>query len=70
MFKESQLSFPGSTQWLVPGTFIRVCSDVAHLAFRFSHFLLPANVAVHGKFDFMRTFLKFGGCLFVQIGVT
>ena len=38
--------------------------------FRFSHFLLPIDVAVYGNFDFMRMFPKFGGCLYAQIGVT
>ena len=28
--------------------------------FGFSHFLLPVDVTVYVKFDFMRMFLKFG----------
>ena len=34
------------------------------------HFLLPADVTVCVKFDLMRMFLKFEGCLYAQIGVT
>ena len=48
-----------------------VCSDdVADLASRFSHFLLPVDVTVCGKFDLTRMFLKFDGLLYAQIGVT
>ena len=48
-----------------------VCSDdVADLASRFSHFLLPVDVTVCGKFDPMRMFLQFEGFLYAQIGVT
>ena len=36
----------------------------------FLHFLLPVDVAVCGKFDLMRMFLKYEGCLYTQIGVT
>ena len=35
----------------------------------FSHFLLPVDVTVCGSFDFMRTFLKFGGCQYAHICV-
>ena len=49
----------------------RVCGDdVANLASRFFAFLLPVDVAVSGRFDFVRMFLEFGGCLCAQIGVT
>ena len=34
-----------------------------------SHFLLPVDVTVCGISDFARMFLKFEGCLYVQIGV-
>ena len=47
-----------------------VCSDdVADLA-SYSHFLLPVDVTVCGKFDLTRMFLKFEGFLYAQIGVT
>ena len=35
----------------------------------FSHFLLPVDATVCGKFDLMRIFLKFEGCQYAQIGV-
>ena len=35
-----------------------------------SHFLLPVDVTVCGKFDLTRMFLRFEGCLYAQIGVT
>ena len=50
---------------------LSVCSDdVADLASRFSHFLLPVDFTACEKFDPMRMFLKFEGCLYAQIGVT
>ena len=36
----------------------------------FSHFVLPVDVTVCGKFDPTRMLLKFEGCLYSQIGVT
>ena len=42
--------------------------QIWHLGF--SHFLLPVDVTVCGKFDLTRMFLKFEGCLCAQIGVT
>ena len=42
--------------------------QIWHLCF--SHFLLPVDVTVCGKFDLTRMFLKFEGCLCAQIGVT
>ena len=36
----------------------------------FSHFLLPVDVTVCGKFDPMRMSYEFEGCLYAQIGVT
>ena len=41
---------------------------ILHLSF--SYFLLPVDVTVCEKFDLMRMFLKFEGCLYAQIGVT
>ena len=35
----------------------------------FSHFLLPVDVTVCGTFDLTRTFHKFEGFLYAQIGV-
>ena len=35
----------------------------------FSHFLLPVDVTVCGKFDLTRMFPKLEGCLCAQIGV-
>ena len=35
----------------------------------FSHFLLPVDVTVCGKFDLTRMFLKFEGFLYAQTGV-
>ena len=35
----------------------------------FSHFLLPVDMTVCGKFYLARLFLKFDGCLYAQIGV-
>ena len=49
---------------------LRVCTDVANLASRLSLFLLPVDAAACGSFDSMRMFLRFGGCLYAQIGVT
>ena len=42
--------------------------QIWHLGF--SHFLLPVDVAVCGKFDLKRMFPKFEGCLCAHIGVT
>ena len=42
--------------------------QIWHLGF--SHFLLPVDVTVCGKFDPTRMFLKFEGCLYAQNGVT
>ena len=36
----------------------------------FSHFLLPVDVTVCGKYDPTRMFDKFEGFLYTQIGVT
>ena len=48
-----------------------VCSDDdADLASRFFAFLLLVDVAVCGKLDLTRMFLKFEGCLYAQFGVT
>ena len=50
---------------------LRVCSDdVANLASRYSHFLLPVDVAVCENFDLVKMFLKFVGCQDAQIGET
>ena len=47
---------------------LRVCSDdVANLASRFSHFLLPEDDTVCGSCVFIKIFLKFGGCLCAKI---
>ena len=35
-----------------------------------SHFSLPVDVTVSGKFELTRMFLKFEGCLYAQIGLT
>ena len=42
--------------------------QIWHLGF--SHFLLPVDVTVCGKFDLTRIFLIFEGFLYAQIGVT
>ena len=42
--------------------------QIWHLVF--SHFLLPVDVTVCGISDLTRMFLKFEGCLYVQIRVT
>ena len=42
--------------------------QIWHLGF--SHFLLPVDATAGGKFDLMRMFLRFEGCLYAQIGVT
>ena len=72
MFVESQLLFPGWYIWLVPGMLITVSVvmmlQIWHLGF--SHFLLPVDATVCGKFDLTRMFLEFEGCLCTQIGVT
>ena len=72
MFVESQLWFPGWYIWLVPGMLISVSVvmmlQIWHLGF--SHFLLTVDVTACEKFDLMRIFLIFEGCLYAQIGVT
>ena len=42
--------------------------QIWHLGF--SHFLLPVDVTVCEKFDLMRMFPKFEGCLYAHICVT
>ena len=42
--------------------------QILHLGF--SHFLLPVDGTACGKFDLMRMFPKFEGCLYAQISVT
>ena len=47
---------------------LSVCSDeVADLP---SRSFAPVDVTVCGKFDLMRMFPKFEGCLYTQFGVT
>ena len=48
--------------------FVVMMLQVWHLGF--SHFLLPVDATGCGKFDPMEMFLKFEGCLYIQIGVT
>ena len=71
MFEESQLQFPEWKIWLVPGMLISdyVVMILQIWHFGFSHFLLPIYVTVYGNFDFMRVYLKFGGCLYAQMGL-
>ena len=38
--------------------------------FGYSHFLLPVDATVYGKFDFIRMLPKFRSCLYAQIAVT
>ena len=48
--------------------FVVMMLQIWHLGF--SHFLLPVDVTVCGKFDLTRMFLKIEGCLYAQICVT